>query len=297
MKDFALVFIVVLNWNSYEETITCINSCRELTYSNFRILLIDNDSTDGSGLRLRKHFTDIEFIQTGANLGYAKGNNLGIKYAVKNNAEFIWILNPDVIVEKPSLSILVDVMIKNSAIGICGPRIIDRNLRKGFCFDGLNIFPDNGYLTEYNVLEDQPNKMIQKLLDVDCVSGCSMLVRSKLFHDIGLLREDFFLYYDDTEFNFRARKCGWRTVVCRQSKIIHISKNPLVRFYVERNKIVFARIQKKYVLKTAIKLLFIDQLKNYFKEGSFIVGSKILLHSLLRILSGLLTPIKPIPRI
>jgi len=300
MKEFPLVYIIILNWNSCEDTTNCINSCRELTYPNFCIILIDNCSTDDSETRLRKRFPDIKFFQTGANLGYGGGNNLAIRYALKQGAEFVWILNPDVIVEKISLGILIDALNTNLSIGVCGPRIIDKNLKNGSYVVGLSIYPDNGYKSEYNITEDRPTKMLSNLLDVDSVNGCSMIVRSKLFHNIGLLREDFLLYYDDVEFNFRARKHGWRTVVCKQAAVVHISnlekKNPSDWYYMDRNRILLARMQKRFVLKTVIKLLFTDQLNELFKRRFFIKGPKYFLSRLICVLSGLLIPIRIIPR-
>jgi len=303
-ESSPLVYIIVLNWNSCEDAIDCVNSCLELTYSNSRILLIDNASADDSESRLREYFPDIEFIQTGANLEYAKGNNLGIRYALKKGAEFVWILNPDVKVEETSLSLLVDVFKENPSVGICGPRIIQGDIEKRIYFDGLSIHPDKGYQTKFNTTEDWFTKASPSLLGVDSVSGCSMLIRKSLLSDIGLIREDFLRYYNDTELSFRARECGWQTVVCRKAIIMHRANvrriNPNTSSippypYVYRDSIFFARIRKKFVLKTVLSSVDSGRIKALFKEGHFMSGLKALLGRLKIALCTLLTPIKPIP--
>ena len=290
INEFPLVFIVILNWNSHEDTAGCVNSCRGLGYPNFRIVLVDNGSTDGSQLKLRESFPDVKLLQTGTNLGYAAGNNMGISHALKNGAEFIWIMNPDVRVENGSLGMLVDVMIKYPSAGICGPRIVQGSPEERICFDGLSIIPDKGYLPRFNVVENWFTEASSEPLDVDCVSGCSMLIRGKLFRDIGLFREDFFLYYEDTELNFRARKYGWRTAICRQAIVTHrkdhrdrIEKNGISLYtHLCKSGVIFSRIQKKHILKTAASSIGHSRFKCLF-------------NSFKAVISGLRVPIKPVP--
>src|SRR5664279_2479168 len=105
MKDAAkLTYIILLNWNGWQDTIACVESCRKLSYPNFRILIVDNGSTDNSEAILRERLPDIELLQTGANLGFAGGNNVGIRHALAQGADYVWLLNNDTVVDAEALS-------------------------------------------------------------------------------------------------------------------------------------------------------------------------------------------------
>lgn len=108
-----LVYIIILNWNGWQDTVECVVSCLNLRHDNCRILIVDNGSTDGSETFLRKRFPDTELIQTGENRGFAGGNNIGISHAMANGADYVWLLNNDTIVDPDSLSELIRVAKKN----------------------------------------------------------------------------------------------------------------------------------------------------------------------------------------
>src|SRR3954453_12196768 len=95
--NHPLIIIVVLNWNGCADTIECLESVRALDYPNFRTVLVDNGSTDRTVVATRQHFPDVHIIQNGRNLGYAAGNNVGIRYALRQGADYILILNNDTI--------------------------------------------------------------------------------------------------------------------------------------------------------------------------------------------------------
>lgn len=102
------VAFVILNYNNSQDTVECIESVQKIDYKNFEIILIDNDSTDDSVDILSSKFPEITLIQTGINLGYAGGNNVGIKKAIDSKADYICVLNNDVVVDTNFLTILID---------------------------------------------------------------------------------------------------------------------------------------------------------------------------------------------
>ena len=106
------VAIILVNWNRKEDTLECISSLRKMDYKNFRIIVLDNGSNDGSQEFLRQ-INDIEFIDNGENLGIVKANNIGIKRALEAKVDFILLLNNDTVVEKSMLSILVEAFEKD----------------------------------------------------------------------------------------------------------------------------------------------------------------------------------------
>ena len=136
----SLVYILILNYKCADETIACLDSIQtNITDSDYRIIILDNDSADGSFERLSKYVMEsstkedlnrceqnrIKLIQNDVNYGYANGNNVGIKIALDEGADYICIVNPDVIVEEDFLTELVNIMDKDSTIGIIGPASYD----------------------------------------------------------------------------------------------------------------------------------------------------------------------------
>ena len=119
---------MILNWNGWEQTLDCVESCRRLTWSNFRILVVHNASSDGSEEILRERLPDIEIIQSGSNLGFAGGCNVGIRRAIENSADYIWLLNNDTIVDAEALSVLVAALENDPAAGFAGSKIYFHDL-------------------------------------------------------------------------------------------------------------------------------------------------------------------------
>lgn len=299
MQNRPLVYILILNWNSYSETIECVRACKRLDYSSFRILVVDNGSRNASVEELARRFPETELIQTGANLGYAAGNNIGIRHALSKGSDCIWVLNPDVLVEEDSLTAMTGVLVDNPSIGICGPRVIHGKEPSGFSFDGLSIESAKGYQWQFNVVDRRSKATRPFLVDVDCVSGCSMLIRSDLLRTIGLFREDFFLYYEDVELSFRARDHGWRTVVCTGTAVRHDQNAQVERqstgFRVERSRIMFARLRGNCTLRSLITDQSMDLFMAFLKQSRLLKAFKLLLEVSLGVLCGLVKARKPLP--
>lgn len=123
MTGSPLVAIVILNWNGGEDTCACVASCRGLTWPNRRIIIVDNGSDDGSEEQLRKECPDAELIQTGANLGFAGGNNAGIRAALDGGADFVWLLNNDAVAAPDALDALVAALTRHRDAGGAGSKI------------------------------------------------------------------------------------------------------------------------------------------------------------------------------
>ena len=118
-KKPPLVYVILLNYKNYQDTLECIKSVNMLSYSNFKIIVLDNDSRNGSEENIKKFIKEsawknVIFIQTGANLGFVGGNNIGIKYALNDEKmQYVWLLNNDTEVDKLALTNLVNKMDSN----------------------------------------------------------------------------------------------------------------------------------------------------------------------------------------
>lgn len=258
--NLPMVFVVVLNWNSPEETTRCTRSLEALEYPNVRILIVDNGSTDGSATILQRTFPRYTVLQTGSNLGYAAGNNRGIQFALDHGADYVWILNPDATTEPDALSQMVQAMERDPQIGICGPRLLWGIPPTAAWIDGATALPHTGYRVVHQQVAGTPTEATAEIVNTGFVIGCSMLIRKELFFTIGLLREDFFLYYEEVEYALRARDQGWRAVVCRSAKNRHHyddRKKPWKSTYYLccRNVLLLARIRRAGVRQTVWAVL------------------------------------------
>ena len=298
MQDNPLVYILILNWNSYKETIECVDACKQLDYQNVRLLVLDNDSKDTSERTLLADLQGVHFLQTGENLGYAAANNLGIRHALRHGADYVWLLNPDAVVNPSSLTTMVHALVDHPSIGICGPRVANGMEPSTFSFDGLRIDPDHGYAWQFN-LADPAQKT--DLVDVDCVSGCAMLLRMDMLSTIGLLREDFFLYYEDVELSLRANDHGWRSVVCATTTVHHDKHVPVTRyatgFRAERSRILLARLRGNCPPSNLFSPPTMNLVAGLLKQGALWKAATLLLAILLGILCGLVKNKKTIPTV
>ena len=118
------VSIIILSWNRKDVLRACVNSVLEIDYTNYKIIVVDNASTDRSAHELPLSFPSVKFIRNKENLGYAGGNNAGIRYAVKKGTDYILLLNDDVIVDSDFLTELVKVAESDSRIGMVGPKTL-----------------------------------------------------------------------------------------------------------------------------------------------------------------------------
>ena len=248
MLNSSSVHIILLNYNGYKDTIDCIKSLQSIDYPNYKIVIVDNKSTNGSERYIKdfiQGMDDIHFIQTGQNLGFSGGNNVGIKWSLENNADYICLLNNDTTVEPDFLSILVKEMQENEEIGISAGKImyysrpdiiwsaggyIDEGKCLGYHY-GINCNDSN----EYNIKKE-----------VTFLTGCLQLISADVLKKIGLYDEEYFLYMEDVDFCYRAKLAGYKIIYVPNSKIYHKvsastggEQSPMVLYYMTRNVMLF----------------------------------------------------------
>lgn len=275
------VYIIVLNWNGKNDTIGCLNSLKEINYNNYKIAVIDNGSVDDSVFEIKKQFPEVEIIENKINLGFAGGNNIGIKYAMKNQADYILLINNDTITDSNFLIKLVEVGESDKGIGILGPKILFWSEPSRIWFAGgkVNWLKNKG---THIGLDEIDKGQRDKKGEVDYLTGCCLLIKRKVIEKIGILAGDYFLYYEDTDFSLRTKNSGYKCFYVPESKIYHkISKSTKPGsssyvYYHTRNGLVLAKrngsLMNKIILyfyclflflKQIIKIVFIPQKRNW----------------------------------
>jgi GT2 family glycosyltransferase len=243
-----LVCILILNWNGWNDTIECVESCRKLSYPDFRIIIVDNGSVDGSETILRERFPDIELIQTGANIGFAGGNNVGIRYALEKGADYVWLLNNDTIVDAEALSALVQVAEGDKTVGMIGSKIVYHDDPNIIWYAGAVLDPQRPYRPYHRGLNEYDRGQYDEACETGYITGCSLLARKEMVEAVGFLDDDLFLYFEDVDWSARASAGGWKIVYCPGSMVYHKvslsvggAASPALLYYTARNRLYFVR--------------------------------------------------------
>jgi GT2 family glycosyltransferase len=245
-----LVYAVVLTFNVRAVAERCFESLRTLTYPNLRVLVVDNGSTDGTEAMARSQFPEYGVIQTGANLGYTGGNNRGIEHALKNGADYVLILNPDTVVANARfIEEMVDFMEAQSAVGIAGPRVF---LREPGVVQNTVLHPPGlvrslSHWLRYRMSPDSFMQSGSEVVDAETLNGVCLLIRASCLGEIGLFDENIFMYIEDADLDYRARRAGWRVCYLPIDSVVHEQKvdgyhmTSQVSFLLRRNSVYFLR--------------------------------------------------------
>lgn len=247
MNPGPRVAVIVLNWNRQEDTLATLESLAQVTGPGFETIIVDNGSTDGSVAAVRARFPEMTVIETGENLGFAGGNNVGLRHARQRGADYALLLNNDVVVAPDFLSHLLQVIDADPSIGVVGPMIYYHDAPDIIWTAGGRIDWTRGKSFMIGV-DQRSDDGDYKMREVDFVSGCALLVRVATLEKAGYLDPRFFMYYEETEWCVRIQRAGYRILHVPQARIWHKiqpddgrARSPLVHYYMVRNRLLFLR--------------------------------------------------------
>lgn len=233
------ISVVIVNYKTYDLTKNCIESVLEaFDYGDLKgeIIVVDNNSEDGSVERLKETFknnSNIKIIANSANEGFSKANNIGLKEAT---GEHLLLLNSDTVVEKDTLKSSLDYLKNNPEYSVLGCKILlgngelDKACKRSFPtpmgalfhFTMLDkAFPKSKLFGSYNLTyldEDEIN-------EVDCLSGAFILLDREVYEKIGGLSEDYFMYGEDNDYCYRIKEAGFKTIYYPETQITHYKKS------------------------------------------------------------------------
>lgn len=216
------VIAVVLNWNNEPDTVECLESLVADGLPLAQVVLVDNASADGSGDRLHARFPDARYVQTEANLGYAGGNNAGVREALAMDADWVLVLNNDTAVEPGMLRALVTAGESQPRAAAIAPKIVRFDEPTILWFDG-------GYFSRMRALGGHRGEGTRDRVPdlrpaerVSCLTGCCLLLRASVIAPMTeLFRSDFFLYAEDTELCVRLDRHGWELWYVPTARLRH----------------------------------------------------------------------------
>jgi GT2 family glycosyltransferase len=215
------IYIILLNWNGKKDTIECLSSLAQVAFSGFQPLVVDNGSTDGSIEEIRAAFPDVPILATGANLGFAGGNNPGIEWALSKGAEWILLLNNDTVVSPDFLTAFMLAAKEQPKAKILGAKIY-RYSEKA-TIDHLGGFwnPKIGEFESPAQNQVDDGVSFEAMEKVDYVCGAALLMHRSVPETIGLLEPRFFLFWEETDFCMRASRSGFEVWTAPKAKIWH----------------------------------------------------------------------------
>ncbi|HOJ34497.1 MAG TPA: glycosyltransferase family 2 protein [Candidatus Hydrogenedentes bacterium] len=217
-----LVYCLIINWNGIEHLPDCFESLIRSTYQNVKFLLLDNGSSDSSIEFIKKeygNYPQVEILAFGKNLGWSGANNAGINYAVLRNADYVFLLNNDTKTHPDAISCLVDVAETNPKMGALAPKLLFYSHPELINSIGL----------ECSVIGAAWDRGIGRLNDTrwneSCpvigVCGAGWFLRSQVLKHVGLLAEDFGIYFDDLDLCWRIWNAGYEIWTCPEAVVYH----------------------------------------------------------------------------
>ena len=227
-----MIYIIVLNWNGWQDTIECLESLLKLEFSHYRVIVCDNDSQDNSEKHIEQWLGCLppaqserfSLLQTGENRGYGPGNNVGIAKALQDpQMEAVWILNNDVVVDPHSLSELYRYHVTHPGRGLIGSK-----LRFYFAPEKIQAvggkfnrwFATSSHLGEFEIDRGQyDGDDISSQMDYPV--GAALFVTRAYLESVGLLAEEYFLYFEEIDWATRGARAGWQLGYCWQSIVFH----------------------------------------------------------------------------
>jgi GT2 family glycosyltransferase len=236
------VVTVILNTNRREDTLACLASLERVPYANHHIIVLDNASTDGSVEAIRSAFSEVEIISLSDNRGYAGNNNVGIAAALGREADWVFVLNEDTILDPVCLEELIRVGESDPRIGVVGPMV--------YHYDEPTVIQSAGGRLGRNwesqhIAQNEPDtEQFTSPRAVEWISGCAILVRRAAIEQVGMIDERFFYYWEETEWCLRATRAGWRILHVPRAKLWHkgvqrdYRPKPAVAYYNTRNRLL-----------------------------------------------------------
>ena len=257
MKNKDKVAIVIVNWNTYMLTRSCIVSLNKCVYKNFEIFLVDNNSSDDSVEKLKKEFKDLHFILNNENTGFCKANNQAIKKILSENSyNFIMLLNSDTEVSPFFIKPLIDTFKSNKKIGAVQPLILnwsDKSTIWKYEGDINRTFGITSHRNKNKIFLDEKMKSY-----TEWASGCCIFTTPSIFKEVGLFDEIFFAYYEDVDWSIRLKKQNYLIALSKLSEVYHHESgsskslkkqnegylSPKSHYYNFRNHIILLRKHK-----------------------------------------------------
>lgn len=287
-KSNPKVFIVIVNTNGGKHIFDCLDSLKKVIYRPFSVIVVDNNSTDGSREKIEKRYPRVVLLKNSDNLGFTGANNRGMKYAVEKGAQYVLLLNDDTEVKRDFLSELIKQGEARENVGILGSKIFFASPATEVWFAGGRI---NRLKCTGEHLFDGTND--NKPIYCEFITGCCFCIKREVIEEIGFLNDDLFIYHEDADFCIRAINADFKILYVPSSvlwhKISQTSKKKSYFYYYLTTRNLLYNFKKfksykksKFTFTNPIYYLLARFIKNFivytitldFKQLGVLVGSQ-----------------------
>lgn len=283
------VAIITLNWNRADDTIECLTSVYKSAYTNYKVWVVDNASSDDSLSKIKVAFPQASYIENKHNLGFAEGNNVAIREAMREGFEYIYLINNDAVMHPDAIALVIEAAKNDQKAAVLGSCIyyyenpnkcwfagadFDLKTKRFFLLNQKDIDTTallNGKRSQ-NCCSVQPST---EIIETKTVHGCGMLVRCSSLAHTGLMDERFFLYNEETDWCMRIRSFGYRCLLVPNSLVWHKGcsstgyNSPLYNYFVQRNSLLMLE-------KNINGNMFSNIFNRFFFDNLFMVFYQIL---------------------
>src|SRR5829696_3287994 len=215
------VATVVLTWNGRDDTLRCLESLERLDWPRHSTIVVDNGSTDGTTAAVEAAHPDVTVIDTGQNLGFAAGNNVGLKAALEMGADFALLLNNDTVVAPDLVTRLVEEADRHPDAGALCPLIYYLDEPDRIWYAGARFDARRGHNGRHTGYGERDYGQYDRIREIGRATGAAMMVRRKVIEEVGMLDGELFLQVEDVEWSLRMRRAGWRIFFVPSGKVWH----------------------------------------------------------------------------
>lgn len=257
-QEKPLVSIITINYNESKVTLEMLASLKGLTYPNYEVIVVDNASPSDNPDIIKEIYPNIQLIKSETNLGFAGGNNLGVKAA---KGEYLLFVNNDTELPSNFIEPLVNTLANDSTIGMVSPKIKYHWNKELIQYAGYN--PMNHWTIRNSAVGSmqKDDGSFDIASETASVHGAAMMVPKRIVEEVGMMTEIYFLYYEEHDWAEMIKRAGYKIYYQPKSYILHKESlstgkfSPLKTYYISRNRILFARRNFKPI-QLAVSLLF-----------------------------------------
>ncbi|MDR3413182.1 MAG: glycosyltransferase family 2 protein [Formivibrio sp.] len=303
-SERQIVAVVILNWNGGEDILDCLKSVFASKHKAIEVVIVDNGSVDRSSDAIRARFPQVHFLVNPQNLGFAKGSNQGMEWALEHGIRYVLLLNGDALVDANTIGELLAVVVRDDNKVVACPRIYlgnstNRVNRLWFAYGTVKLWAGLFQNPAFNQI-DSPKW--SEARDMEYASGCCMLIPASVLQRVGMLDEAFFAYCEDIDFSLRVCKAGFRLRYVPTALLWHGSQQPTNRTHTATYRYLSTRnnlwVVRKHGSRLEVLTCFcILPLRSLFRMARMVTGTewRTITAELSGIRDGLCSPMKRDP--
>lgn len=273
--EYPRIGVILVNYNGKNYNSECIESITNSTYKNISIILVDNASIDDSTEDIINNFKQVIVIKNNENLGFSGANNIGIKYAIKNGCEYVLLLNNDTVIKDDMIEMMLKTSMMNNAV--ISPKIYYFSEPNKLWSAGSGVNWIKGLAYQIGMNETDIG-IYNEIKTVPFATGCCLLIHKHVFDLVGYLNDEYFLYYEDTDFSTRIIEAGIKIIYEPKAILWHKvssstggDESPNYIYYNTRNRLYF---NNKFNRKNALYYLSYFYLTRIIKFINWFIAGK-----------------------